>query len=63
MLLTVKSEIAGHITVKRVEHVPVKLPAYRKAKNEDYLRTTPGLYPDLLTPLNSHNRLLLNNNL
>ena len=49
VLLTVKSEIAGHITVKRVEHVPVKLPAYRKAKNEDYLRTTPGLYPDLLT--------------
>lgn len=63
VLLTVKSEIAEHITVKRVEHVPVKLPAYRKANNEDYLRTTPGLYPDLLTPLNSHNRLSLSNNL
>ena len=63
VLLTVKSEIAEHITVKRVEHVPVKLPAHMTAKNEDYLRTTPGLYPDLLTPLNSHNRLSLSNNL
>lgn len=63
VLLTVKSEIAEHITVKRVEHVPVKLPAYRTAKNEDYLRTTPELFPNLLTPLNSHKRLLLNNNL
>lgn len=63
VLLTVKSEIAEHITVRRVEHVPVKFPAYRTAKNEDYLRTSPGLYPDLLTPINSHNRLLLNNNL
>ena len=63
VLLTVKSEIAEHITVKRVEHVPVKLPVYRTAENLDYLRTKPGLYPDLLTPLNSHNRLLLNNNL
>ena len=63
VLLTVKSEIAEHITVKRVEHVPVKLPAHGKANNVDYLRTTPGLYPDLLTPLNSHNRLSLSNNL
>lgn len=61
--LTVKSEISEHITVKRVEHVPVKLPVYNNVENNDYLRTTPGLFPDALTPLNSHNRLLMGSNL
>lgn len=63
MLLTVKSEIAEHISVKKVEHVPVKLPVYRSEANKDYLCTAPGLYPDLLTPLNRHGRLTLSNNL
>lgn len=58
--LTVRSELAGRIAVQRVEHVPVKLAAY-STTDDDYLRTTPGLYPDLLTPLNRHNRLLLSN--
>ena len=63
LLLTVESEISDHIEVKTVQHIPVKFPVYRSSGKDDYVRTEPGLYPDLLTPVNSHNRLLLNNNL
>ena len=61
--LTVKSEISQHITVKRVEHVPVKLPVFGTTDDTDFLRTSPGLYPDLLTPINSHGRIMISNNL
>ena len=61
--LTVKSEISQHITVKRVEHVPVKLPVFGTTEDTDFLRTSPGLYPDLLTPINSHGRIMISNNL
>lgn len=63
VLLTVRSEIARQIAIREVQHVPVKLPVYKTAKNVDYLRTAPGLYPDLLTPINARNRLLASNNL
>ena len=63
VLLTVRSEIARQIAIREVQHVPVKLPVYKTAKNVDYLRTVPGLYPDLLTPINARNRLLASNNL
>ena len=63
VLLTVHSEISEHIRIQRVEHVPVKYPVYGNATKEGYLRTTPGLYPDLLTPINDHHRLILSNNL
>lgn len=61
--LTVKSEISHHITVKRVEHVPVKLPVFGTTDDTDFLRTSPGLYPDLLTPINSYGRIMISNNL
>lgn len=61
--LTVKSEISQHITVKRVEHVPVKLPVFGTTDDTDFLRTSPGLYPDLLTPINSYGRIMISNNL
>ncbi len=60
--LTVHSELAEHITVRQVEHVPVKFPLYHSGSTEDYMKTTPGLYPDMLAPLNRHQRLLLSNN-
>lgn len=61
--LSVKSAISRHITVKKVEHIPVKLPVFGTTEDTNFLRTSPGLYPDLLTPLNKHGRILISNNL
>lgn len=44
----VRSPIAPLIRVRRVHHVPVGLAAFPDA-DDNYLRRTPGLYPDLLT--------------
>lgn len=49
----VSGELAKYITVYQVRHVPVHMPAYEDA-DENYLRKTPGLYPDLLSPLRPH---------
>lgn len=49
------SPIADHIRVRRVRSVPVGLAAFEDSDG-DYLRRTPGLYPDLLTE-NGLNRL------
>lgn len=49
--LNVVSPLKKWITVRAVEQVPVRLPAYQWA-DDNYLRKTPGLYPDLLAPLN-----------
>lgn len=49
--LNVVSPLKKWITVRTVEQVPVRLPAYRWA-DDNYLRKTPGFYPDLLEPLN-----------
>lgn len=42
------SPIREHIRVRRVRNVPVGLAVMEDA-DDDYLRRTPGLYPDLLT--------------
>ena len=49
--LNVVSPLKDCITVRAVEQVPVRMPAYRWS-DDNYLRKTPGLYPDLLAPLN-----------
>lgn len=49
--LAVKSPLAEEITFERVEQVPVRFPCYPLRSDEDYLRKTPGLYPDLLVPV------------
>lgn len=48
---TLDGELAKYATLRRVQHVPVVYPVTPK-HDENYLRTTPGVYPDLLTPLN-----------
>lgn len=48
--LSVDSELADKIKIYKIEQVPVTLPTFRCCKDEDYLRKTPGLYPDLLIP-------------
>ena len=61
--LSICSPIKEYITVKKVEHIPVKLPVERHTHDDNYLRTTPGLYPDLLTPVEENSRMLLTNTL
>ena len=61
--LTVNSQLGDRISISRVEHLPVKFPVYNQHEKFDFLRTTPGLYPDLITPINKHNRLIISYNL
>ena len=46
------------IRVRRVECVPVAMPAYPD-HDDNYLRTAPGLYPDLLMPLCYHDSVVV----
>ena len=39
------------VTVREVEPVPVRYPCLPGLEDDNYLRKTPGLYPDLLTPM------------
>ncbi len=43
--------LAPYATVREVVSIPSAHPAEEQKMDEDYLRITPGLYPDLLRPL------------
>ena len=47
----IEGELAKYATVRTVECVPVRLAVYPNSFDDNYLRVTPGLYPDLLQPL------------
>lgn len=49
--LACRSPLAEVITFERIENVPVRFPCYPLRSDENYLRRTPGLYPDLLVPM------------
>ncbi len=49
--------LAKLATVREVVNVPVTMPAIPCVENDNYLRCTPGLYPDLLLPLRYENTL------
>ncbi len=48
--LTIQSDLSPYMVVKAVALVPSELPCYAD-HDDDVLRTTPGLYPDPLLPL------------
>ncbi len=50
----VESPLMDHMQIRGVQQVPVMLPCRPEQEEfpEGYLRRTPGLYPDLLTPQN-----------
>ena len=50
----VKSELAEYITMRSLVNIPSTLAAYPDRLDTNYLKTTPGLYPDLLQPV--HNK-------
>ncbi len=39
------------VSVRRVDYVPVTIACLQEGGDDNYLRSTPGLYPDLLSPL------------
>ena len=50
----IKSELAEYITMRSLVNIPSTLAAYPDRLDTNYLKTTPGLYPDLLQPV--HNK-------
>lgn len=62
-VLTIESPLADHIRIFKVESVPSELPAYASQQDADYLRTEPGLFPDLLTPENRFHRVMVSGHL
>ena len=50
----VKGELAKYITMRSLINIPSTLAAYPDRLDNKYLKTTPGLYPDLLQPV--HNK-------
>lgn len=44
-------DLAPAAQVRKVKNVPVEYPSYRGSVDDNYLRTTPGIYPDILLPM------------
>ena len=44
-------DLAPIARVRKVKNVPVEFPAYKDRVDDNYLRLTPGLYPDILLPM------------
>jgi len=44
-------ELSKFATVRTVEHIPSVMPCYPGEYDDNYLRTEPGIYPDLLKPV------------
>lgn len=59
---SVESEISKYIKAWRLEYVPVQFAAYPWC-DDNYLRKTPGLYPDILQPLEENGRVAVGGNL
>ena len=45
-----EGKLAKYATIREVKSVPVTMPTIPGIKHNNYLRTEPGLYPDLLLP-------------
>ena len=56
--LTIESDIKEFIKVSRIEQVPVALAVSAEADPTGYLRTEPGLFPDLLIPMDDQYKLI-----
>ena len=54
-------ELAAYVTLYNVESVPVIKPVSPGLFDENYLRTTPGLYPDVLSPLKNDGKISIMN--
>lgn len=55
--IQVESPLLPYISMYKVQNIPSVFPCYPNATDDNYLRTQPGLYPDLLEPIDSNSRL------
>ncbi len=60
---TVTGELAELTEIRMLHNVPVELPVNPNNYDDQYLRTTPGLYPDVLRPLPYGGKLIIKHNL
>lgn len=64
VFLKIESPLKDVIRVTKVQQIPSSMPTYNIRLDDNYLRTAPGLYPDLLEPLrNENDRLVSDKNL
>ena len=61
--VAVDSPLANVIKISKVQQIPSELPIYKGRYDDNYLRTEPGLFPDLLEPLRENDRLVTNQSL
>ena len=57
--LKIEGELARYATVRDVRNVPVDRPIHPVMFDDQYLRTTAGIYPDLLTPLRYGGKVII----
>ena len=57
--LELSGALAEGATVRDVRYVPVERPIHPDAYDSNYLRITPGLYPDVLTPLRYKGKFII----
>lgn len=55
--LHVDSPIREMVKISRVDSVPVRFTTYGNCTDENYLRKTPGLFPDLMIPMTEKSEL------
>ena len=58
---SVESPLADALRIYKVKYIPSMMPVYRRNYDDHYLRTQPGLYPDLLEPMGERDRLPTSN--
>ena len=58
---SIESPLADAIRVYKVKSIPSAMPVYRTRYDDNYLRTQPGLFPDLLEPWKPSDRLPASN--
>ena len=53
----IEGELAKYATIREVRCVPVTFPCIPGVENDNYIRTTPGIYPDILNPIQYNGRV------
>ncbi len=51
LMPTLSGELSKYATLRQIMYVPVNFTAHARGFDDNYLRTAPGLYPDVLRPL------------
>jgi hypothetical protein len=60
--LSVTGTLAPYAEIRQVANVPNQFPTYNVSPGGEFIRTEPGLYPDLIRPLVYPNRIPLPHN-